>query len=168
MVQIAARGVGANARTTLDAMKRIALVLMVALLTGCAPTQLMTNEEAGEYYLDTVCPTNVLANEFNEVWTDPAAEYDDIVAAAASNADGNRVATARLADKSVLWPDSVAGDIPPILDGYVSETETLDEIEKAATLDAMSGIEFAPHPDSTDAIAHLRDTLNLPKCDARE
>jgi hypothetical protein len=128
----------------------------------------MSNEQAGEYYLDTVCPTNVLANAFNEVWTDRDAAFDDIVAAAAANADGNRVAIARLADKTVLWPESVASDIPPILDGYVSETETLDEIEKAASLDAMGGLEFAPHPDSTDAIGHLRDTLNLPKCDARE
>lgn len=149
-------------------MKRIALVLSVALLTGCAGSQLMTNEQAGEYYLDTVCPTNALASAFNEVWTDPDAAFDAIVAAAAANADGNRVAIARLADKSVLWPESVAGDIPLILEGYVGETETLDEIEKAATLDEMGGMEFEPYPDSTDAIAHVRDTLNLATCDARQ
>jgi hypothetical protein len=127
----------------------------------------MTSEQAGEYYLDTVCPTNVLANAFNDLWTDRDAAFDDIVAAAATNADGNRVAIARLENKSVVWPESVASDIPPILAGYVSETETLGEIEAAPTLDAMSEIEFVPDADSTDAIAHLRDTLNLPKCDAR-
>jgi uncharacterized protein YceK len=149
-------------------MKRIAVVLAIALLAGCAPTQTMTNEQAGEYYLDTVCPTNALANAFNEAWNGRDAAFDDIVSAAGANADGNRVAIARLTDTSVQWPDSVASDIPPIRHGYATETKTLDEIAKAASIASMSGIEFTPDPQSTDAIAHLRDTLNLPTCDERK
>lgn len=150
-------------------------LLIVALLGGCtsaqpdaAPTAtptptptLMSTEEAGAYYLATICPANVAGNAFNTVWVNLDSPYEAIIPVAAASMDANRNAAEALDDTTVIWPENVVEDVAVVRDALLADTSTLSAIANAATLEEMNGISFTDTSDSAAASQRIRLRLDL-------
>lgn len=128
--------------------------------------ELMSIEEAGEYYLDTVCPPNALQDPYtaayNVVANAPDSDIAPAVAAAAALRDGTRVAAERLIDPMVLWPESVAEDAVIISNAYFARIAEYNAAADAKTFDELMGVVYtAEAPDVAAAAPRIRAKLGL-------
>lgn len=131
----------------------------------------MNETEAGERYLEIVCPANDAMDSFNAVFTNAESTIEDIKSVAAPLSDSSRIAAEQFDDSSVIWPESVAEDIEVIRDSYLSDLSTLDAIQSAESAEQAFQITFDDSQAIGESSQRIRLRLDLPSdtiasCDA--
>lgn len=119
----------------------------------------MSIDEAGQYYLGTVCPVNTASGTMNAALV--AQNLDAIHASTDSVITTAQDAARRLDDSSVLWPDVIdRADIDSIRDYYLEELQAVNQLKSATALDQVNAIVW-PADDSGGGAQRIRLRLNL-------
>ncbi len=127
-------------------------------------------EEAGERYLNLVCPVNQGIEALNAAFTAGEEEFLNggapdpapAKAAAAGRIETTRIGLEHLDDEYFTWPDGVADQIAHIRSSYISELATLNAISNAASFeDAYYASWAAATPEQQGAGQEIRYQLGL-------
>ncbi|MFF1574140.1 hypothetical protein ACFVWR_15465 [Leifsonia sp. NPDC058292] len=161
-------------------MKKFAIVVtvLVMALSGCSATVpvadkatptatatptptpvLMTVDEAGPYYLATVCPANVAASANNAAYV--AQDLATIQSTGAAARDAYQSQIKQFTDPMKVWPANVAADIKTLVDSDFQTVSLLDSVAHAASLDVANTILFPDEPNVRAAAQRIRLTLGL-------
>ncbi|MDN4611480.1 hypothetical protein [Arthrobacter burdickii] len=126
-------------------MRRIALTIITAVaLTGCSGASL-TVPEAGEFYLDGVCPVNFanddLALEVNRAYIlDEPMNMKAVNEKAATARDAYRSVIEKFSADTAAWPEVVDADVDVVVDNWytdVSITNQMAEISDQASFETL-------------------------------
>jgi hypothetical protein len=127
----------------------------------------MTTAQAGEYYLDVICPNNAAATLYGDTYDALIAagggDSAPTIAAAAAMRDSTQVTAERLIDPTVIWPETVAEDVVIV---SKSLSTALREYTAAAAATSYEELIDVPATIETEAVAaaapRIRATLGLP------
>jgi hypothetical protein len=120
---------------------------------------LMTVEEAGPYYLSTVCPANIAASANNAAYV--AQDLATIQSTGAAARDAYQSQIKQFTDPMKVWPANVAADIKTLVDSDFQTISLLDSVAHAASLDVANTILFPDEPNVRAAAQRIRLTLGL-------
>ena len=144
----------------------VAVTIAVLALTACssptAPvdeTEPMSIEQAGEYYLDTVCPANEVGQALGTAYQ--AEDLAAFTAAAEVARDAYKESGLRFSDETVVWPDAVAADILILRDASVALATSYQSLSEVKTLEEADAVVFPTSDDSAAASSRIRDALGL-------
>jgi hypothetical protein len=150
--------------------------ILAVALTGCSaggistpsptptPTPtIMTVVEAGEMYLQAVCPGNNATDKF---FADINVETPDIAilkADAVSLVDAFTRGTEILDEETILWPEDIADSITTIADADYASIGWAQSMVNAETLDDFIGFTYTQPgtPESATAAQKIRARLDL-------
>lgn len=135
------------------------ILLTVALsITACAAP--MSTEEAGERYLEIICPANAASEVLSAAYD--AQDLEAIKAAAAVRIDAIRLAANQFTADDAGWPTEVSpDDIEAISDYFMASVSGLEAVKDATALSET----LVRAPDATEfqtATQTIRLTLGLP------
>lgn len=128
-------------------------------------------EEAGERYLDIVCPTNAGIAELTAAFDAGEQEFLDggapdpaaVKQSATNRVNSTRSAIEHLDDSYFTWPDAVAAQLPHVRSSFMSEVGTLSAMSNAATFEEAYYATWAPRTAEQDTAAQeIRYQLGLP------
>ena len=147
--------------------RAVAVFTLLALaLTGCTappapePTVIaMSVEEAGQYYLDTVCPANAVGEALAAAYT--AQDLDAFRGAAADARDTYKESATRFGAEDVVWPADVEADVIVLRDASIAIAASYETLSTIESLDAAAEVQFPSSDDSAAASARIRDALGL-------
>lgn len=144
----------------------VTVAIAVLALTGCtapAPTEVapqpMSIEQAGEYYLDTVCPANEVGQALGAAYQ--AQDLAAFTAAAEVARDAYKESGLRFSDETVVWPDAVAADILILRDASIALATSYQSLSEVKTLEEADAVVFPTSADSAEASTRIRDALGL-------
>lgn len=130
----------------------------------------MTVEEAGAYYLKTVCPTNTISGAFYDVINEQGDRYNEGLAvemepvkkAAAKLRDSYRDQADAFSDEEVLWPTAVEADIKEIADATYDDVAVFAQLSQAEDLPGAGSV-LQKYADETDrsVAQRIRAKLDL-------
>ncbi|WP_394553368.1 hypothetical protein ACDF64_03185 [Agromyces sp. MMS24-JH15] len=129
----------------------------------------LTIEEAGDRYLDIVCPSNAAVNALTAAFTategsflnGEAADLAPVKAAAQVRMESTSVEIDLIEDESVIWPEEVTAHLTTLRDYSVAELATISSIVNAADYEEAY---YAAWPDGTNvapAAQEIRRALEL-------
>ncbi|MGN7253436.1 hypothetical protein [Arthrobacter sp. SAFR-014] len=122
----------------------------------------MTVPEAGKYYLNAVCPSNLLADKANKVLQTEPLDLAAARKATAALRDGYRKTIERLSDPAAKWPGSVKTDVAALADNMYVELSSAANVASQTTeanlITAWNTWESSPNA----AAQKIRVKLNLP------
>lgn len=124
----------------------------------------MTVEEAGEYYLNAVCPVNNLIPEFDaeqgRVWN--SGDLTTLKTIAANYRDTMQVSAAALSDTTVLWPQGLAASASAIADNYYAQMGAAQEMTTVENQTELQAIVWPTATPEADAAGpKIRSVLGL-------
>jgi len=149
----------------------VVVALSVLALAGCtlAPTpspsptaapEPMSIEQAGQYYLDTVCPSNAVAGALSEAYA--ADDLGAFTTAAATARDAYKASATRFASTDVTWPDPVTvADILVLRDASIALATAYEELTKIVALDEANSVSFPDGAKAGEASQRIRTALDL-------
>ncbi|CAN5586171.1 hypothetical protein BH10ACT7_BH10ACT7_15200 [soil metagenome] len=140
----------------------IAVLALTACSTLTAPVvenEAMTVEEAGAYYLETVCPANEVGEALGAAYT--AQDLPAFTAAAEVARDAYKESGLRFADETVVWPEAVAADILILRDASIALATSYQTLSEVTTLQEADAVVFPTSADSAEASSRIRDALGL-------
>ena len=145
----------------------VTVAIAVLALTACttAPTEPVVEteaisiEEAGAYYLDTVCPANEVGEALGTAYQ--AQDLAAFTAAAEVARDAYKESGLRFSDETVVWPDSVAADILILRDASIALATSYQTLSEVKTLEEADAVVFPNSADSAEASSRIRDALGL-------
>ena len=152
-------------KKTLAALLLATTLALSACTGGTAPTPTptaaaaMSVEEAGQYYLDTVCPTNGVGEALGAAYQ--AGDLAAFTAAAGVARDAYKEAAARFGDADVVWPDSVAGNIAVVRDATIALATSYESLSQVASLEDADAVAFPDSADASAASQVIRTALDL-------
>jgi len=132
----------------------------------------MTMEEAGAYYLETSCVSNVVNDELDAVLTNPDATLEQIQAVGKKGVELTREGAERMAADTVLWPEEVRADAELVFDGYLVNASGYSSIANAQSVEeAVTYVWPSWSEEALTAPQRIRFALDLPSdtsegCDA--
>lgn len=122
----------------------------------------LTVPEAGTYYLNAVCPSNLLADKANKVLQAKPLDLAAARKATAALRDGYRKTIERLSDPKVRWPESVKTDAAVLADNMYEELSNAANVASQTTeanlIAAWNAWESSPNTTAQK----IRVKLNLP------
>jgi hypothetical protein len=124
----------------------------------------MTVEEAGDYYLDAVCPVNALIDPYDAeeeaVWNRGGGDLTQLKALATEIKDTMQASAAMLSNPEVLWPSGLAEDASLIADNYYGGMSYYNQVLAA---EDFSDLQAAIYPEDASASAgpKIRSVLGL-------
>jgi hypothetical protein len=119
----------------------------------------MSVEEAGQYYLDTVCPSNAVSGALSTAYAE--GDLAAFTAAAATARDTYKSSAARFGDESVVWPEAVAADIVTLRDTSIVIAASYESLSAITTLDDANTVTFPDSTEAAEASQRIRDALDL-------
>ena len=152
-------------KKTLAALLLATTLALSACTGGAAPTPTptaaaaMSVAEAGQYYLDTVCPTNSVGEALGTAYQ--AGDLEAFTAAAAAARDAYKEAGVRFGDADVVWPDSVAGNIVVLRDASIALAASYESLSQVTSLEEANAIAFPDSADASAASQAIRADLEL-------
>lgn len=131
----------------------------------------LTVEEAGERYLNIVCPNNFGLDAIEAAFKAGEEEYRNggapdpaaVIAAAATLAELNRAAVEHFDDEYFIWPSKVTAQIPHMRANYMGELTTNQAVATSATYEDAYNVPLpAGTPEIDTAGQEIRYQLGLP------
>lgn len=152
--------------TSLTARAVAALAFVALTLGGCSAAPApqpsaseMSIEEAGEFYLDTVCPTNAVGRDLAQAYS--AQDVEAFTAAAAVARDAYKESAARFGSEEVVWPAEIEPDIIILRDASIAIAASYETLSQVTSLDEADQVQFPSSDDSAGAAGRIRDVLGL-------
>ncbi|WAH97792.1 hypothetical protein [Arthrobacter sp. MMS18-M83] len=127
----------------------------------------MTNQAAGKYYLDTICPANKLSVPLDAAFQANPVDLQTGKAAAAANRDGLAKSAKELANPAHPWPPLVKEDVDAFVNDLYTDISEADNIAGQANVNGLVAAAKAWKDSGGAAKAQaVRVKLGLPS-DAR-
>lgn len=108
----------------------------------------MSNEEAGQYYLAAICPSNLQSAKTTTVVQVKPLDLPAAKAEAAALRDAYRVAIQKLSDEKVLWPEVVKSDVATLAESLYGDLSGAGNVANQTTvanfIEAWNGWESSP------------------------
>jgi hypothetical protein len=128
--------------------------------------ELMTNEEAGEYFLNAVCPPNALLPPLteaeNKLYAANGGDLTELKAIATDLRDRMQEAALELTDPMVIWPNAAADSAALIADNYYTEISGYNAMIGAETFEDLTQIVWPEQPAGGDAAGpKIRSVLGV-------
>lgn len=134
------------------------LLAVVLSVTACSAP--MSTEEAGERYLEIICPANAAADVLSAAYA--GQDLEAIKAAAGVRIDAIRLAAKQFTADDAGWPAEVSpDDIEAISDFFMAEVGGLQQVKDATALSET----LVRAPDATEfqtSTQTIRLNLGLP------
>lgn len=126
-----------------------------------APTPtMMSIEQAGDYYLGTVCASNKVGDANNKAFDSQS--YKKIKKTARQAITASRDAAKRLDDETVIWPANVAKDILVIQDAYFEEIAYYETLSHVSNLEEANSVPYNVAKKTSKSAQRIRLRLELP------
>jgi hypothetical protein len=126
----------------------------------------MTVEEAGEYYLDAVCPPNALlvplTTAEDKLYEANGGDLAELKGIATELRDRMQEAALELSDPMVIWPEQAADSAALIADNYYSEISGYNTMLAAQSFEDLTEIVWPAQPAGGDAAGpKIRSVLGI-------
>lgn len=120
----------------------------------------MSVDQAGRYFLGTVCPVNAASKTLNDALV--AQNFDAIHASADPLITAAQDAARRLDDREVIWPEVIdQKDVDSLRDYYFTALPAMNSIKESASLEQANAVAFPVDDESGAASQRIRLRLNL-------
>jgi hypothetical protein len=128
---------------------------------GATPTPaVLSVEDAGAAYADTICTFNDGARSFADTWTNDGATLRQLKEAASLGLIETKAAKEQL--EAPGWPAELAPDMDVIVAYLDDRIAKFDQVIAAETLEELDPIELATTPDEVnDSAARIEEALSL-------
>jgi hypothetical protein len=105
----------------------------LSTVTPTPTATVMSDAEAGKFYLAAVCPTNILSNTLVATAQAEPLDVAAVTQGAASLRDGYRKAIEILSDEKVLWPESVKADVATLAESMYADLAAAGRVANQTT-----------------------------------
>jgi len=120
----------------------------------------MSVDEAGKYFLGTVCPVNAASKTLNDALV--AQNLDAIHSSSGPLITSAQDAARRLDDRKVIWPEVIdQNDVDSLRDYYFQALPAINTIKESASLEQANAVAFPSDEVSGAASQRIRLRLNL-------
>ncbi|GAA4033412.1 hypothetical protein GCM10023063_16300 [Arthrobacter methylotrophus] len=124
---------------------------------------MLTDQAAGKYFLDTICPANKLLIPLEAAFATKPIDFDTAHSATAAYRDGLAAAAKALTAPPLAWPQTVKPDVDSFVNALyadVSDNETLAQQTTLANL--IDAWHKQPNAQGGAQAAAIRIKLGLP------
>lgn len=154
-----------RARSFVSLMATVSVLL--GGLTGCTATpRVLTVDEAGERFLDIVCPSNNAGDavwaEFEALWKAGSGDLQNIQELAESAKDVSQSAATAIDDPKYVWPEVVQEDMDHMAESFIVDVSAYDELATTSSYkEAMDWVLPPLTPEQEAAAPNVRTALGL-------
>lgn len=122
-----------------------------------------TEDEAGAYYLATICATNDVTDKFNKAFRGNDWKFAKVKARAKELRDSSRSAAAALDEPPFPWPANVQKDIDRMIDEYLGELTYYQALANSKDRNVLIARSYDYVETSRTPTQRIRLRLGLPR-----
>lgn len=122
----------------------------------------MTTAQAGQYYLDSICPSNRLVDPMDAAFQTPPVNFTAARNDAAGYRDALATAIKKLSAPPLAWPAAVKPDVDSFVNALYGDVSSIDRVAQQTNLtNLINAWNTAPQDTAGPFAAAIRIKLGL-------